>query len=162
MDRGAAILRTGVGNAGLIRGLDPFNLGAMMRPWRTNARTCAAACALGFAGLLRCASPGTQPAPASSPACSATLPSDQACATSTPSYAADVAPIVQADCLPCHFTGNTYSSQVFETPKQLHDNRQLAETQLYRCQMPPADGGTIDTMDRETLLAWLACGAPDN
>jgi hypothetical protein len=30
------------------------------------------------------------------------------------------------------------------------------------CCMPPLDAAALTDQDRETLLAWLICGAPDN
>jgi uncharacterized membrane protein len=90
------------------------------------------------------------------------LPANDDCDTAAPSYATDIAPLVEAHCLSCHFAGNHNSSVVLETQAQLNHQRGLAETQVYRCQMPPSDSEALSTTDRELLLKWLVCGAPDN
>lgn len=95
-------------------------------------------------------------------ACSTTLPSSDDCATAAPSYANDIAPLVADGCLGCHFTRNPYSSIVLETQSELYDQRQLVETQLYRCTMPPSDGTPLTSTERAKLLKWLVCGAPNN
>jgi len=113
-----------------------------------------------LAVLTRCA--GTD-APKDGPAsCGATLPDSASCSSSSPSYANDVAPIVETHCLECHFAGNRVSSVVLETHAQLAASKQLVETRLYRCQMPPSDGPALALDDRETLLQWIVCGAQDN
>ena len=103
--------------------------------------------------------PGRKRAP---PRASAGLPSEDACATATPSYAEDIAPLVEERCLECHFAGNRLSSVALETHAELAERRQLVETRVYRCQMPPSDATALSTSERETLLKWLVCGAPDN
>ena len=111
-------------------------------------------------GVLAACSPEPLPPPAES--CSATLPDDGDCSTAAPSYATDVVPLVQAHCLDCHFSGNRYSKVVLETQAQIQSNSRTAETALYRCDMPPADGTPLGNDDREVLLKWLVCGAPNN
>jgi uncharacterized membrane protein len=109
---------------------------------------------------LACAgSPGPGDAP---PACQATLPDGSDCNGATPSYATEIAPLVETHCLDCHFAGNHNSSVVLETQSELNRQRGLVETQVYRCQMPPSDGVALSTGDRARLLEWLVCGAPDN
>ncbi|HTQ05038.1 MAG TPA: hypothetical protein VMI54_14335 [Polyangiaceae bacterium] len=107
---------------------------------------------------------GTSPGPASTPPdCKAGLPTKDACATNAPSYATDIAPLVEARCLGCHFKGNPNSSVVLETQAEMSQQTQLVETQIYRCEMPPADGGIpLTDTERTELLQWLVCGAPNN
>jgi uncharacterized membrane protein len=109
---------------------------------------------------LGCASSGDPTV--NSTACTATLPASEDCGTAAPSYATDIAPLVETYCLACHFAGNHNSSVVLETQSQLNHQRGLVETQVYRCQMPPSDGEALRTTDRELLLKWLVCGAPSN
>lgn len=96
--------------------------------------------------------------------CKPGLPTTDACATSAPSYTAEIAPLVQERCLGCHFTGNPNSTVVLTTQAQLNRQTQLVETQVYRCDMPPVDDGGIPLTDaqRTLLLQWLVCGAPNN
>lgn len=110
--------------------------------------------------LAACASPST---PSNPPAeCTATLPDNGDCATAAPSYSADIEPIVSARCLECHFANNHNSPVVLETRAELYNQRALVETQVYRCSMPPADSAPLPASEREELLRWLVCGAPDN
>jgi uncharacterized membrane protein len=90
------------------------------------------------------------------------LPTEEACATGAPSYATDIAPLVSARCVGCHYAGNRVSRVVLETRAEIADNRTLALTQVFRCQMPPAEATDLTDVERETLLQWLVCGAPDN
>jgi hypothetical protein len=109
---------------------------------------------------LACAGPHEEP-PAGGE-CTATLPDSADCGTAAPSYDATVAPLVKDHCLVCHYAGNRLSDIVLETQAQLSDRLSLVETRLYRCQMPPDDGPALSGADRQTLLKWLVCGAPDN
>jgi uncharacterized membrane protein len=119
-----------------------------------------------FVALFLCMSPlacaGAGDPPGDPPACTAALPTSSDCDAAAPSYATAIAPIVEARCLNCHFAGNHNSSVVLETQSELKGQRGLVETQVYRCQMPPSDGGALSTSDRNQLLKWLVCGAPDN
>ena len=108
---------------------------------------------------LACAGPDPPP---DENECKPGLPSEDACATATPSYSEDIAPLVERRCLECHFAGNRQSSVVLETHAQLAGSRQLVETRVYRCQMPPSEATALSATEREMLLAWLVCGAPDN
>jgi uncharacterized membrane protein len=111
--------------------------------------------------LAACASTSGDPAAATS-TCTATLPTSDACATATPSYSADIVPIVTQRCLECHAAGNLNSSVVLETQSEIYRQRQLVETQVYRCAMPPSDGTPLTSTERSELLQWLVCGAPNN
>jgi uncharacterized membrane protein len=115
---------------------------------------------LTFMPLAGCASPGDHSNPPAQ--CTAGLPSDSDCATAAPSYSADIAPLVSARCLECHEAGNKTSPVVLETRAQIYNQRQLVETQVYRCAMPPSDGTPLASSERALLLKWLVCGAPDN
>ncbi len=96
------------------------------------------------------------------PACTTALPSSDDCATAAPSYTNDIAPLVGGRCLGCHFARNPNSSVVLETQSEIYDQRQLVETQLYRCAMPPSTGTPLTSDERAELLKWLVCGAPNN
>jgi uncharacterized membrane protein len=110
-----------------------------------------------FAGCASPSDPSTHPM-----SCDVSLPASDDCATAAPSYAADIAPLVSARCLGCHSAGNPNSSVVLETQAEFKQQRQLVETQLYRCAMPPSNGVPLTSDERTELLKWLVCGAPDN
>ena len=94
--------------------------------------------------------------------CPSDLPSSARCASGTPSYGLEVAPIVERRCSVCHFPGNAQSRDVFVEQADIYEQRQTVLTRVYSCVMPPADGAPLTAEERSTLLAWLVCGAPDN
>jgi hypothetical protein len=84
------------------------------------------------------------------------------CQPPVPSYASDVAPIFAARCVTCHDGGPGG-----EWPLQSYDDVSTwggpITIQLRNCSMPPPDSGhTLPESERETINAWLVCGAQDN
>jgi hypothetical protein len=110
--------------------------------------------------VLGCSTPEPPPADAGADAaCTRTLP---ACSPTPPSYQQSVAPLIQRLCVPCHFPGNTLSSLDFSDYAGVHANYGAMLNQLYACNMPPSDAGQPSVDERELLLTWLVCRAPDN
>jgi hypothetical protein len=84
----------------------------------------------------------TEPLDASPPSggCGAEAPAT--CPSPIPSYATDVVPIFDEKC-------NNCKVQILQD--------------IESCTMPPLDGGTtLSAEERETVLGWLVCGAPNN
>jgi hypothetical protein len=107
--------------------------------------------------LLGCSSSGGDPV--------ANCPADQpaACPATVPSYAADIAPLIQTYCTTeCHRPNGNASDQPLSTYTDLYTRRQDVKDQIYQCRMPmpPAPDPTDD--ERVTLLTWFVCGAPNN
>ena len=78
-----------------------------------------------------------------------------------PSYQAEIAPILEQSCIPCHsptgpagFYMTTYAEVSGEAGSIL--------SQTTACAMPPLNGPIMTDAQRITLTAWLRCGAPDN
>jgi hypothetical protein len=140
---------------------------AMPRPPRRILLAFAAALAAGVPlGVLAACSPGPAGGDGGSddPGCSG-LTSD--CPTTPPSWQTDVQPLIAEYCLRCHGDGGIEQGQFdYTTYAGVYRNRSEMLTQLYQCQMPPFDASPPATMpaqtDRQTLVSWLACGAPDN
>ena len=84
------------------------------------------------------------------PGCPHDLPTS--CPATVPSYQSQVAPLIQGNCGGCH--GN------FRTYPDVFTSRQAMENAVVSCGMPR--GRTMSTADRQTLLAWFVCGAPQN
>jgi uncharacterized membrane protein len=83
-----------------------------------------------------------------------------------PSYATDVAPLVQLRCAPCHFPGPAgieFSVHPLDTYAHLKPQAIDVITQI-RCpaKMPPAGAPPLTDDETTTLLEWLYCAAPDN
>jgi hypothetical protein len=91
--------------------------------------------------------------------CTATVP--PTCSTTTPHYA-DVAPILQKSCVPCH-PGPAGATQWPLT--DYADNAAWAgaiQDQVCANTMPPLDGGiAIAPSESLKILDWVQCGAPE-
>jgi cytochrome c5 len=87
---------------------------------------------------------------------------EQGCPTTPPSYAGDVAPIVQARCVGCHFPGTTIAPSDLSSYAQLRPRAGTALGQVQSCNMPPPDAGVLSVDERTTFVEWLRCGAPND
>lgn len=96
------------------------------------------------------------------PSCPSNLPSDSGCPDTAPSYEKEIAPLLDAHCGGCHYSGNKNSKQVLETYDDVHASVSVIEKEVYRCEMPPAGEPLLGEPERSALLQWLVCGAPDN
>jgi hypothetical protein len=97
------------------------------------------------------------------PNCPSDLPPDDDCTTASPIYD-DVAPIFAARCAICHRPGGYTTKYQFDTYAHIVSNMAnlQALTQIYTCRMPPSCAPNLHPDERQTLLKWLVCGAPEN
>ena len=84
------------------------------------------------------------------------------CPADPPSYQRDVVPVLERHCLSCHSSGGQEATQPLDTYQAVHDRRSAVLDQVYACRMPPAGEPALPVSDRQTLLKWLVCRAPDN
>jgi len=122
------------------------------RPGWTSVRIGLVA-ALG-AALLACGGPRT------SGNCPNDLPAS--CPSPAPSYQAKVAPIINLRCVTCHSPGGQEASRPLQTYSQVYSERSAVLNQVYSCNMPPGSAAEPTEQEREALLGWLVCGAPQN
>jgi hypothetical protein len=104
--------------------------------------------------------PGSMP-----PADSACPPGPPTCPSPAPSYATQVSGIIQTNCVPCHGPGGVEATLPFATYDDITgtSGRYMdMYFQLHACKMPPPDAGQPSEADREAILAWLLCQAPNN
>ncbi|HXU71807.1 MAG TPA: di-heme enzyme [Polyangia bacterium] len=96
------------------------------------------------------------------PSCPDDLPSS--CPGTVPSYATDVAPIVNGVCAAmCHAPGGIAQNRPLGDYNGLFALKDAVLNQVSVCNMPPADANPqLGEADRSTLLAWIVCGAPNN
>jgi hypothetical protein len=91
---------------------------------------------------------------------------DPSCPSAVPSYAATVAPIIQGACTPCHHPDSTYARSSLTSHADVELVYGSALGQVSACLMPPAGPAAgqkpLTDDERDALLAWLACGAPNN
>jgi hypothetical protein len=84
------------------------------------------------------------------------------CPADAPGYAATIAPILTDLCTSCHGPGGTASNELLGTYAQVYATRGSVLDQVYACRMPPAGSVSLTLAQRQELLAWLVCGAPDD
>jgi hypothetical protein len=89
------------------------------------------------------------------------------CPTTPPSWQNDVQPLVATYCLRCHSDGGVAPPQFnYTTYQGVFRARSVILTQLDQCLMPPADASPPAALptpaERQTLVSWLVCGAPEN
>ncbi|HET6982969.1 MAG TPA: hypothetical protein VFI53_12560 [Myxococcaceae bacterium] len=106
------------------------------------------------ATLLACGGPRT------SGDCPNDLPAS--CPSPSPSYQTTVAPIINLRCVTCHSPGGQEASRPLQTYSQVYSERSAVLNQVYACNMPPGSAAQPTEQEREALLGWLVCGAPQN
>jgi hypothetical protein len=97
------------------------------------------------------------------PGCPSDFPTDTDCPTASPVYD-DVAPIFAARCSICHRANGLETKFVFDTYAEIHDNdatRADIITQIYSCRMPPSCAPNLLLEERQVMLKWFACSAPE-
>jgi mono/diheme cytochrome c family protein len=97
-------------------------------------------------------------------AVSLTCPNDlpMACPSPAPSWSGDLAAIVAARCATCHAPGGSVSEKPLTDYAEVYQRRVTILTEVYACQMPPVGADLLSAAERQDLLAWLVCGAPNN
>jgi hypothetical protein len=94
------------------------------------------------------------------PNCPDDLPA--ACPSPEPSWDGGVQAIIDAKCVVCHKPGGLAFDKQFTDYAKIYAYRGEALDQVYSCYMPPPDGGTLSPSERQELLGWFICGAPNN
>jgi len=84
------------------------------------------------------------------------------CVMPIPSYQTTVSPIFNAYCSICHSPGGQQSGTPLQTYEQIYGIRGEVLNQIYSCRMPPSGQPAPTTSERQILLQWLVCGAPEN
>ena len=93
---------------------------------------------------------------------SGNCPGDQAtCPSNPPSYASQIAPIIQSRCVACHSPGGMAPSD-FTSYATVSDQQSSIRGRVGDCTMPPMGSPQPTSTERTQLLEWLACGAPSN
>jgi hypothetical protein len=94
-------------------------------------------------------------------ACAYDLP--DACPSPPPSWSNEVQPIIDRTCNACHGDGGVQQHiQDFTTYSGVNRNRGSILSQVYTCKMPPLDAAAPLPQERQALLGWLVCNAPNN
>jgi hypothetical protein len=93
-----------------------------------------------------------------------TCPNDvpATCPSPVPSYAADVAPVIQLRCGGCHTAGGIEAFRPFDTYEQVLTYRLGMLYQLSQCLMPPFDQPQPTAAERQIIFGWIKCDSPNN
>jgi predicted CXXCH cytochrome family protein len=111
---------------------------------------------LGFAA----AAAGCTGSSSTDASCAVTTPAS--CPTTQPSYQTDVAPILQSYCVSCHQAGGSEANKPLDTYQSALNLSGDVEGEVAGCSMPPSSDAQPTAAQRETLLTWILCGAPNN
>ena len=127
---------------------------AAVAPSLTAAAAALAACSTGSGGPPQQAS-----------ACDTTF--DTNCDVAVPSWSQDVEPLVQKYCANCHTDGGAGMSLFNATSyATVHSGAATMATWVNNCMMPLLDATPPQAYptdeERQTILSWIACGAPKN
>lgn len=86
-----------------------------------------------------------------------------ACPAVVPSYAGEIAGLIERHCGGCHLEDNLGGPWPFSNWQDVYDWAVSMRISLEQCLMPPPDtDAPLSATDRERLQSWLACGAPNN
>jgi hypothetical protein len=86
------------------------------------------------------------------------------CPDPVPSYSGEVSAIIQTYCVDCHGPGGQESIRPFATWQDINAHAYAGpmQRQVLGCLMPPADAPPLPDAQKQALVAWLTCGAPNN
>jgi mono/diheme cytochrome c family protein len=125
----------------------------------SSSRVLAICAALFYVGL-GCSSKEGEATADAAPSCPNDLP--DACPADVPSYKDDIAHIFDVHCNSCHGPGGTAASKDFTTYANVYRQRSAILDQTYNCHMPPPEERPLTDEQRQKLLAWFVCKAPNN
>ncbi len=91
----------------------------------------------------------------------------QNCPAPPPSFSKDVQPLIQNYCVMCHSPGGIGEPTADLTSYAgVYKARAEVQQQVYQCLMPNQDASPpppkLTSDQRETIVAWVACDAPNN
>jgi hypothetical protein len=86
------------------------------------------------------------------------------CPDPAPSYATEIAPILQTYCVRCHSPGGQEFNKPLTSWTEVNSRYGAVLQQVFFfCEMPPsAEPQLTDPASRAALLGWLECMAPNN
>jgi hypothetical protein len=115
---------------------------------------------LALSGLAACS--GAPAGASGDGGCARDLPAS--CPSPVPSWTTDVQPAIERSCAPCHLPGGIAAPlHDFSMYAGVYGQRGSVLGAVSSCRMPLAGGAApLAPADREKLLAWLVCGAPQN
>jgi hypothetical protein len=90
----------------------------------------------------------------------------QVCPSPAPTFSGQAQAIIRSTCQPCHEAGGQEAVRPMQTYAQIRALAPDILSQVVQCRMPILPDGSVssfaDADDRDTLIAWLVCGAMNN
>jgi hypothetical protein len=88
----------------------------------------------------------------------------ETCPSPVPSYATDVAPIIQQRCATaaCHSPTGAQSIRPYQTYDEVKKFQIDILIEVRACAMPKAPAPPLTTEELATFVGWLYCDAPNN
>jgi hypothetical protein len=87
------------------------------------------------------------------------VPAPTSCPSPAPTFAADIQPIIQRLCVPCH-VGVADGPWPLTAYQHVADWQDIIRAAMLDCTMPPDAGFPMTKSERLTLLTWIRCGLP--
>jgi hypothetical protein len=84
------------------------------------------------------------------------------CPSPMPSFSTTVNPIIHSTCVSCHGPGGQQVSMPFTSYDLIFKSKDRILTQVYACRMPPEGNPQLTAAERQQVLGWLVCDAPNN
>ena len=116
--------------------------------------------------LLACAALAATALGCGSPDGAVSCPSvPQLCPSPAPTFSGQAQAIVRSTCQPCHEAGGQEAVRPMQTYAQIRALAPDILSQVEQCRMPILADGSAATFadeDKDTLIAWLVCGAMNN
>jgi hypothetical protein len=117
--------------------------------------------------LLTCAALAATALGCGSPDGASTCPAvSQVCPSPAPTFSGQAQAIIRSSCQPCHEAGGLDAAHPMQNYAQIRAIAPDIEHFILNCEMPILADGTPTPFaapaDRDTLIAWLACGAMNN
>jgi hypothetical protein len=84
------------------------------------------------------------------------------CPQAVPLYSTGTSPVLRELCVGCHSAGGEAANRPLDTYAAVFSRRSSVLNQVNACVMPPPGHPQPSPVQRQALLEWLVCGAPDN
>lgn len=84
------------------------------------------------------------------------------CPVPAPTWATDVAPVIEARCATCHATGGIAADKPLTSHAEVFARKGAVLNQVHACKMPQAGSPQLTAAERAAVLGWLVCGAPND
>gem|GEM_PF-1691157 len=83
------------------------------------------------------------------------------CPTDALTFDTGIAELLHARCYPCHAADGVESSRQLTDYAHVYGERMSIAGQVASCSMPPAGSPQLTSSERQQILDWFACSAPE-